>query len=733
MEKRKSFGGFRRILAMMLAVVMVVSLIPQNAMTVYAEEFEPQEYVSSKKSTQETAISGNLISDNEIPDNEIPDNQISDDENLEDVISENVISENEISDNVIPESVSANLVDEVNAEADAGGFVIEDKVYYGVQYKVLVQYTGTGGDIVIPDGVARIAAEVFRDNQTITSVECPDSLEVIEKLAFWDCKSLETVTLNKGLLTIGMQAFKGAGFGKKSATGAVTNSTLTIPDTVTSIKDGAFDGCTYLGKIIFEESSDAAQELNIASSFLKSTFGNCPALKEVILPDRLKVIPDYAFDQDTSLETVQFGTNLTTVGKYAFRDCEKLKKVELPENVTSIEEAAFCDCKSLETATLNKGLLTIGMQAFKGAGFGKKSATGAVTNSTLTIPDTVTSIKDGAFDGCTYLGKIIFEESSDAAQELNIASSFLKGTFANCPALKEVILPDRLEVIPDYAFDQDASLETVQFGTNLTTIGISAFGACKKLKKVELPNSVTSIGKLAFYDCKSLETATLNRGLRTIGEQAFRDAAFGKKSSDGTVTNSTLTIPDTVTSIGAGAFANCTYLEKVFFEDSTESDAALELNIDSNILNCTLGNCPALKEVILPDRLTKIPPYMLVGNPKLKILYIPPSVTSIEDNAIVLKESPNLTMYDSLAGVQKERLIFEPDEGKHAFIKDVSLVNGGDAFELEYAYAKRKLMVNKTAALKTNKTYKLTFAVTFEGSAQNAKPVLVNLNVIYKN
>ncbi len=481
----------------------------------------------------------------------------------------------------------------------------------------LTAYNGTGGDVTIPDTVTAIGSNVFKGNVNITGVTIPGTVLTIGEAAFSGCTKLVEVNLNTGLTTIEKGAFDGVPFGGKELSGAITGGSLTIPGSVTSIGAAAFKNSEYLETVTFENGS---AELTMSSNYAafdgeKGVFRECKALKSVTLPDQLKVLPNHTFYGCTALEEVKFGIYLETIGDRAYSDCSSLLAVEMPTSLKSIGEDAFSGCTGLVTVKLNAGLETIGKGAFDGVAFGSKDMSGAITGGSLTIPGSVTSIGAAAFKNSEYLETVTFENGS---AELTMSSNYAafdgeKGVFRECKALKSVTLPDQLKVLPNHTFYGCTALEEVKFGIYLETIGDRAYSDCSSLLAVEMPTSLKSIGEDAFSGCTGLVTVKLNAGLETIGKGAFDGVAFGSKDMSGAITGGSLTIPGSVTSIGAAAFKNSEYLETVTFENGSA-----ELTMSSNYAafdgeKGVFRECKALKSVTLPDQLKVLPNHTFYG------------------------------------------------------------------------------------------------------------------------
>lgn len=189
---------------------------------------------------------------------------------------------------------------------------------------VLVKYTGTDTEVVIPEGVTAIGDEAFRDCREITSITIPDSVAHIGDMAFCDCRLLESIV---------------------------------IPDSVTSVGDFLFTRCRNLKSITLSSGLDEIgyamlEECNSlvnvtipdnVTRIEKGAFYGCKSLKSITLPEGVTSIGDSVFDGCDNLEEVILPNGLASIGKDAFSYCPKLCSITIPESVTYIGDAAFRD------------------------------------------------------------------------------------------------------------------------------------------------------------------------------------------------------------------------------------------------------------------------------------------------------------------------------------------------------------------------------------------------------
>ena len=155
------------------------------------------------------------------------------------------------------------------------------------------------------------------------------------------------------------------------------------------------------------------------------------------------------------------GKIVTTIGKATFED-SSLKSITIPNSVTTIGDDAFENCDSL---------------------------------TSITIPDSVTTIGESAFRSCDSLISITIPNSVTTIGEL---------AFGNCDSLTSITIPDSVTTIEGFVFSDCDSLTRITIPDSVTTIGDYAFEDCDSLTSITIPNSVISIGDDAFVDCESI-------------------------------------------------------------------------------------------------------------------------------------------------------------------------------------------------------------------------------------
>ena len=189
--------------------------------------------------------------------------------------------------------------------------------------------TGIGKDAFSVVDYVYSGVTYYNKNSTLESVRLPDSVTSIGNSAFYGCSGLTGMTVPDGVTSIGNSAFSGC-------TG-LTN--VTIGDSVTSIGDDAFWGCTSLESVTIPDS---------VTSIGRYAFNNCRNLTSVTIPDSVTSIDAYTFYGCTSLESVKIPGSVTSIAYESFAGCSTLESIELPESLKSIEYSAFSNCYSIE-------------------------------------------------------------------------------------------------------------------------------------------------------------------------------------------------------------------------------------------------------------------------------------------------------------------------------------------------------------------------------------------------
>ena len=288
-------------------------------------------------------------------------------------------------------------------------------------------------------------------------------------------------------------------------------------------------------------------------------------------------------DYEIRKATVKYG--ITSIGESAFLGCRGMTELTLPNSVTSIGGNAFEGCSGLTELILPNSVTSIGNAAF----FGCSCLT------ELILPNSVTSIGNYAFSDCSGLEKITVDRGNKRYDSWGNCNSIIEtGTNTLIVGCKNSVIPNSVRSIGDCAFYGCSGLTKLTLPNSVRSIGDGAFSGCSGLTELTLPNSVMSIGDCAFYGCSGLTELILPNSVRSIGDIAFTycsglekitvesgNSCYDSRDNCNSIIDTEFNtlivgcknsvIPNSVTSIGYYAFYGCSGLTELTLPDSVAS------------------------------------------------------------------------------------------------------------------------------------------------------------------
>ena len=464
-----------------------------------------------------------------------------------------------------------------------------------------VNYNGTIADwcgISFGDAVANplsYARHLYIDGEEVKDLVIPSGVTAIKNYAFHNCSALTSITIPEGVTSIGDYAF--------CECSALTS--ITLPESLTSIGKSAFRGCSALTSITLPEG---------LTSIGDYTFYECDALTSITLPEGVTLIGNSAFSGCNSLTSITLPESLTSIGDDAFYDCYSLTSITLPESLTSIGDYAFSGCCKLYEV-YNKSDLTItaGSSDNGRVAYYAKNVYSEGESKLKTVGDYIFYVDGEDIKLIAYTGSetSITLPSDYEGKNYGIGER----AFYNCDSLTSITLPESLTSIEDYAFRDCDSLTSITIPEGVTTIGEDAFWDCKALTSITLPKGLTSIGDEAFHWCSALTEVNYNGTIAdwcgiSFGDDEANPLYYAKHLYIDGEEVKDLVIPSGVTAINNYAFYNCGGLTSVTLPEGVTS-----------IGHSAFLSCSALTSIILPESLTSIEDYAFYNCDKLDEVY----------------------------------------------------------------------------------------------------------------
>lgn len=346
-----------------------------------------------------------------------------------------------------------------------------------------------------------------------TEIQIPDSVETIGTNAFYCCQDLESITLPASLETIESSAFSSCR----------NLSEIRLPASLKAIQSYVFDGCSSLETVFYDGSLAQWSQISTDNGFLgysspSLVMGDYTAQfipvkdeNDPYPPPKTVTITKYTGTESTViLPSTISSWPVTKIGEDAFQDNTTITSVTIPASVTEIGSNAFADCTNLTSVNYAGDWSNLTIQS------GNPAVQDAANEQLF----------DFAFTPDNTAVIVIRYEGT--AADVTIPSRY-KGkpvtmidhaAFHNS-AVTSVTIPDSVTSIPDSAFGFCSQLTNISIPNSVTYIGFSAFNSCTSLKSITLPSSLSTIQSEAFYNCGNLETIRIPVSVTSIGNYAF--------------------------------------------------------------------------------------------------------------------------------------------------------------------------------------------------------------------
>ena len=486
--------------------------------------------------------------------------------------------------------------------------------------------------VVIGYSVKSIGDYAFY-NCALGRVSIPSATTVIGNFAFAKNGNMTRTTLRKNLMTIGDGAFKDCGL----------LSSISIPTTVTSIGNEAFENCTSIASVTIPTG---------VTEIKKRTFSNCSSLANVTIKGEVTSIGESAF-LNNAFTAIQLPETLKIIGSSAFKNCGKLEKTTLPNDTANIGNAAFLNCSALHLVSVPDSVASVGQSVF----FYNDDITVEIRKNSGTVADkllaqqgihhvildeNISAIGKNVFDSCYELSSVTYGNETVKSGEYKLSKSIKaigSEAFKDNPLLRNLIVPDTLETIGDNVF-----YNAIQSGYHCKDVTVTFYYVngeiaanilnSQYVSHIVVNDNIHALGEKAFFNMPVLETISLPDTISAVGANAFANP--GKKvmatfrGVDGTIDASVydgktsgicyLYIEDGIKNIGKNAFAN--------------SDTVLGVEIvnTDTIDDYAFSNCPAMKQLYI-DSVVNINDYAFYNDIAIDDIVINQNLINIGSHA----------------------------------------------------------------------------------------------------
>lgn len=357
-------------------------------------------------------------------------------------------------------------------------------------------YNDGVGAIYYGEELTTIPNNLFRSRTTLQSVSVPPSVTTVDNAAFFSCSNLVSCDM----------------------------------PSITTINEDAFHHCSSI------------TDEGIASIFKEGlisigdyAFYGCNSILKLTLPNSLTSLGVYAFQSCQKLKELSIGSGLTVIDRYTFSSCVSLTNVVIPDNITHINESAFDGCTSMGSLTLGSGMYYYGKNAFRNCGLSyvvlseKTVRDYSYDSSFFYNNSNLTSVyAPNLFTWLCYPTKIFTYNSN------------VRNLYVNNEILTEVVIPEGMEIVNEYAFYKNPNITSVIISDWVTNVQPYAFGGVNNANFLYVGNSVTNIGNYGFSEFEGILVIDNTKTVVSTGDNYFKKVIIHNISSSGIITNNTV-------------------------------------------------------------------------------------------------------------------------------------------------------------------------------------------------
>lgn len=428
----------------------------------------------------------------------------------------------------------------INAPEGSTAYKTAEGILYNYSGTRLISYPCglTDSLFVVPAGVKTLGISSLRGAK-FTGITIPEGVENLDSLCLYGSK-LQAIAIPASVNFIGVKAITGS-FDISNLTVSSANTNYIVSDGYLMTKDGH--------RILYSLKRSGALSVPEGVERIDDyTFMNMTGITSVTLPSTLRTLGEIAFYQCSGITELNLGNGLMSIGRMCFQGCTALTALSLPASMRVLGKQAFCNDTKLANVTLNEGLERIDDSAFLGCTAitkihfpGTLKNMGAAIcyqNTSLTeasLGEGITTVPDQLFNYDVKLSKVtlpngirtieraafysnpISEQTFTFPAELDSIgfTSFFKTAFVN------LVLPDKLRVIGDWAFASGTALKSVRTGRGTKVISLLAFNNNPELTDIKLNEGLDSIGDQAFTNLPALDSIVIPSTVRAYGKEPF--------------------------------------------------------------------------------------------------------------------------------------------------------------------------------------------------------------------